>query len=620
MTDTSKTPHPFSIVRFCLAGTTLGLVFGFVEGLDKWVSMLLGDPDMMGHEILWSAPAVFGGVAALISILLALVLWLAGVLFVLFRVSREKVASAFRRFAPILLVGVLSVIGFRALFHLHFITAWYSEWLIVAGLTFQTTRILVRRWERFGPWLAWLAPWGFLTVLLLVPGISFAQRSAEATFLASIPRPREKAPNVLLIVLDTVRADHLSSYGYARPTPHLDRIASEGLQFDYAMATSSWTLPSHATMMTGLYSHEHRAEMMTGKRLDGRFPTLAEAFARSGYATGAFVANREYCSANIGFGRGFSHFEDLFWSADEVLRMSQLFKEFGLGRFTGFLREGPRFGWKPAGEINREFLSWLPRRGDRPFFVWLNYMDAHDPYYAPPPYDRLYGAEPANGVSPFEHMDEGAAVRNGEPAPFTQRKIDAYDCAIAYLDARIGELTESLRQQGLLDDTIVAIVSDHGEAFGEHFVYGHQSTVYREIIHIPFLIRYPRAFAPGGRVTSVVSLRDLPATLTWLAGVPATFEGRRLDAEARGEPALAELLRNPHLDKELPASQGDVVSVTSDEWHAVFSAVPPDLFRRDDVRERRDLSDTEEGQATLKALEGEVERVWPGRTPVGGKK
>jgi arylsulfatase A-like enzyme len=613
MTDTAKIQPTVALFHFRLAGATLGLAFGFVEGLDKWVSMLLGDPDMMGHEILWAAPAVFGVAAAAISIVLGLVLWLVGRLLVLARVSREKVESAIRRLGPILLVGILSVIGFRALFHLHFTTAWYSEWLIVAGLTFQTVRLLVRRWDRVAPWLAWLAPWGWLTVLLLIPGIGFAQRAAESTFLASIPRPREKAPNVLLVVLDTVRADHLGSYGYSRPTPNLDRLASEGLQFDYAMATSSWTLPSHATMMTGLYSYEHRAEMMTGKRLDGRFPTLAEAFARSGYATGAFIANREYCSANIGFGRGFGHFEDLFWSVDEVLRMSQLFKEFGLGKFTGFLREGPRFGWKPAEEINREFLSWLPRRGDRPFFVWLNYMDAHDPYYAPAPYDRLYGDEPANGVSPFEHFEESLAVRNGEPAPHTQRKIDAYDCAIAYLDARVGEMVESLRRQGLLDDTIVAIVSDHGEAFGEHFVYGHQSTVYREVIHVPFLIRYPGALAPGGRVTSVVSLRELPATLTSLAGVPATFAGRRLDAEAQGEPALAELLQNPHFDKQLNASRGDVVSVTSNEWHAIFSVEPPDVFRRDDVRERRDLSDTDEGQAALGMLESEAKRMWPNR-------
>jgi arylsulfatase A-like enzyme len=605
----TKTAPRVPRVHVVLAGVALGLAFGAAEGIDKWVSMVVGVPKPMGHEILWVAPAVFAVVYAIFALLIVAVLWAVERAGALARFDRERLAAIVDRLTPILLVGSLSVLGYRALFHIHFRTSWYAEWLLVAGLAFQTTTFLARRWGRAAPVLARLAPWGCLTVLLLAPGIAFARRSAEATFLATIPRSGEKAPNVLLVVLDTVRADHLGSYGYPRPTPNLDGFAAEGLQFDYAMATSSWTLPSHATMMTGLYSYEHRAEMTTGKRLDERFPTVAEAFARGGYATAAFVANREYCSGSMGFDRGFGHFDDVFWSADESVQMTQLARELPLGRLTRLVFTAARGSWKPAPEINREFLSWLPRRGDRPFFVWLNYMDAHDPYYAPPPYDMRYGTEPANGVGPWSHLEEAAAVRKGEPAPHTQRKIDAYDCAIAYLDAQVGEMLESLRRQGLLDDTIVAIVSDHGEAFGEHGLYGHQTTLHREQIHVPLLLRYPRAIAPGGRVASAVSLRDLPATLAGLAGVAGSFPGRRLDAPPDGTPALAELLQNQHHHKELAASRGDVVSITTDEWHAIFSADPAELYARDDSRERNDLG----GAPALDALAEELRGRWPAR-------
>ena len=131
------------------------------------------------------------------------------------------------------------------------------------------------RLARSGPWMAGV-------VALLAMTVTVGTILRERTFLAGIPTARNDAPNVLLITLDTLRADHVSAYGYSRPTPALDRLAAEGLQFDYAIATASWTLPSHATMMTGLLTHEHDADMTGAGRLDERYHTLAEAFSRMG--------------------------------------------------------------------------------------------------------------------------------------------------------------------------------------------------------------------------------------------------------------------------------------------------------------------------------------------------
>ena len=222
---------------------------------------------------------------------------------------------------------------------------------------------------------------------------------------ASRPLPPGDSPNVLLIVLDTVRADRLSLYGYRRPTsPTLERLAKRGIRFDEARATAPWTLPSHASMFTGRWPHELDVDWYTP--LGTKFPTLAEYLGSRGYATAGFVANVHYCSYEFGLDRGFTHYEDYVLEPLTPLRMCclgdlalkgvahvgwTLSSSLGASPFlprkdSAFWRILATDPKKDAGSINREFLDWLSHRREpaRPFFAFLNYFDAHSPYLLPP--------------------------------------------------------------------------------------------------------------------------------------------------------------------------------------------------------------------------------------------
>ena len=271
----------------------------------------------------------------------------------------------------------------------------------------------------------------------------------------------------------------------------------------------------------------------------------------------------------------------------------------------------PQIGRKTAAEVNREFLSWLPGRDDRPFFAWLNYFDPHDPYYAPPPYRTWYGDKPAQG-DPGSFGVVGASDWGGILSPEeTQWQMDAYNSSIAYLDAQLGALFDALRSAGVYDDTVIVVTSDHGEAFGEHDLYGHANSLYRESLHVPLIIRYPKSIPAGQRVAHVVSLRDLAATISDLAGLAPrqAFAGTPLHVAASSEPAPAELMHNPYHPPSHPVARGDLASITSDQWHAIYlqpssgAATQTEIYARDDVADQKDLAGTPVGQDAMRQLE-----------------
>ena len=221
----------------------------------------------------------------------------------------------------------------------------------------------------------------------------------------SRPLPPSDSPNVLLLVLDTVRADRMSLYGYERrTTPVLERLAERGIRFDEARATAPWTLPSHASFFTGRWPHELDVQWLTPLR--GNFPTLSEYLGSRGYATAGFVANTLYCSYETGLDRGFTHYDDYVLEKLMPLRTAWLVDHFmqlvsDLGVYVGrTLDVGPfrpmQESWiaslfvvdrrKDAGSVQREFVHWLSQRRKpaRPFFAFLNFYDAHAPYVLPP--------------------------------------------------------------------------------------------------------------------------------------------------------------------------------------------------------------------------------------------
>ena len=239
---------------------------------------------------------------------------------------------------------------------------------------------------------------------------------AEGQTLAALPRPAKGAPNVLLVVLDTVRADHLGLYGYARPTsPNLDRLATRGVVFDEARSAAPWTLPSHASLFTGRWPHELGVSVK--RPLHEDFPTIAGYLSDHGYATAGFVGNTYFCNSWFGLANGFAHYED-YYEANVLVSPLEALRCSALGRFlVGLIgpsynaRHGSANFLKDAERLNADFLAWQSAHPGRPFFAFLNYVDGHDPYI---PRARLRGpirpeGRDARGLGPPPPL--------GRPAP-----------------------------------------------------------------------------------------------------------------------------------------------------------------------------------------------------------
>lgn len=282
--------------------------------------------------------------------------------------------------------------------------------------------------------------------------------------------------NVLLVTMDTTRADRIGCYGWsAARTPTLDALAARGTRFDAAFSHAPITLPSHASLHTGVYPPEH------GVRDNGRYilgpglPTLAEQFRRHGYATAAFVG-AQVLSARHGLARGFDHYDD---------EMP--------------VRPSGKHAWDRAGsDVADRALAWLDREGSRPFFLWTHFFDPHAPRRPPPPYH--------------------------------QRFADPYDGEIAFMDDQIGRLVGWLKDRAALDRTLVIAVADHGESLGEHGFEWHALLIYDSIMRVPLIMSLPPRIRSGAVVRDVVRLVDIMPTVLDLLGweTPAGVSGQTL--------------------------------------------------------------------------------------------
>lgn len=401
--------------------------------------------------------------------------------------------------------------------------------LLGAGVGVQLGR-LAR--GRVGVGLLRAAPVLALALLLLLAAVAVGSltappRAEDRAHAELAPAP--PGPNVLLIILDTVRSASLGLYDAALSTsPGLVAFAGEGVVFDRAYAPSPWTLPSHATLFTGRWPHQHGADWK--RPLDGRYLTLAEAMSDRGYATAAFVGNLTWASRNLGLERGFARYEDYPVSASQIILSS------GLGRrimSLDALRAGlglrDLLNRVPAPVVTERFLRWHERQPtNRPFFAFLNYFDAHEP---------LLGADGSEPLAPLDHRN---SLLTGEIATYVNRSGEsgqrfvreyraAYENAIADLDRELTDLFRELERRGVLDSTVVIVASDHGDHIGEHDLIGHTSSLYRPAVWVPLIVRYPGAVPAGHRVRAPVSLRSLPATVADLAGIgEEAFPGRSL--------------------------------------------------------------------------------------------
>jgi arylsulfatase A-like enzyme len=492
------------------------------------------------------------------------------------------------------------------------------------------------------PVIAGLVP--ILAASLWVPDRQKASRE-EARAL-----PPPGSPNVLVIVLDTVGAGHLSLHGCNRPTsPTIDELATRGIRFDRAQATSSWTLPSLASMFTGRWPQELAADWHIP--LDGAHPTLAEFLGSRGYATAGFTANRAYCATDSGLARGFTVYEDYIFPRLTALKTAVLVDRpaDGIEMLERLLEEWPEIGWikpaleqlwwlfkadrKDASEVNREFLDWMARRAqpERPFFAFLNYFDAHNPYEIPATGIHRFGFGQADDEETSVIRDWVRVVERGPSSEQLAIARDAYDDCIAHLDEQLGRLYDELELRAVCDRTWVIITADHGESFGEHArVYLHGASLYQTERHVPLVI-IPPAGGPAPQVVAEsVSLRDLPATIVDVLGfkVASPFPGDSMtrfwngsshavptDLTA-GESALSELFadpdaRNPESSR-LHKPRWPLFALTEGDWTYIRGEgeVREELFNlRADGTEQHNLAGDAAMEPTLLRLRNALSRL-----------
>jgi arylsulfatase A-like enzyme len=412
---------------------------------------------------------------------------------------------------------------------------------------------------------------GLLGLLGALAALSSGRQALqEHLTVAGLPPAPTGARNVLLIVWDTVRAYNLSPYGYVRDTtPNLARWARQGVRYGFALAPAPWTYPSHSCFFTGQWPLKLNSQWKF--QLDTPDPTLAEYLASKGYQTAGFSANTSCCNYETGLARGFAHFEDFPLTPRSLLGRTELGKWILMhvvyrGHYHD--RKWINLQSRGAGGTNQAFLEWLrQRRPDRPFFAFLNEFDAHAPYIPPPGYAGRFGILP-RAPRDYDWLLGQMTIDN---SPTKDRDIpmarDCYDDCIAFLDDQLGRLLGELRRQGLLDNTVVIITSDHGEAFGDHRHYGHSDSLFLDEIGVPLVILAPGA--PAGKVVdSPVSLRDLPATVVDQLGLSngSPFPGRSLAAYwplARGQapegnitPVLSEQLDSTEFQNQPPRGRG----------------------------------------------------------------
>jgi len=311
------------------------------------------------------------------------------------------------------------------------------------------------------------------------------------------PSREERRPNVLLVTLDTTRADHTSAYGYARPTtPRLADLATDGLRFEAAYAPVATTLPSHASMFTGLFPRTH-GTLKNGAAVDPNLPLLSETLARAGYHTAAFVSSFAV-SSRFGLQRGFSLYDDDF--RDGLCKGD-------VTHWEGYAVDGE---FCRRGDLTRARAEkWLDEQGylsptspSQPFFVWIHFFDPHNPYDPPP--DHAQSFEPTSASSSE-----------------LERDIARYDAEIRFADHEMGKLLDRLAEASQLDRTLVIVAGDHGEGLMDHGWMLHGLQIYEEAVRIPLVVRWPGKIPAGTTIVEPVQLVDLTPTVLELTGIAA---------------------------------------------------------------------------------------------------
>ena len=393
--------------------------------------------------------------------------------------------------------------------------------------------------------------------------------------------------NVLIYIVDALRADHLSSYGYARPTtPNLDALAAEpsAVRFCAACSPSTWTKPVAASILSGCYPPAHgvRSRSDLFVRAVPRLPELLQA---AGYRTAA-VSTIGNVSSPMGYAVGFDKFVDLYKEPSLVSRREVS----NTGAWKLYFEEDTTVVLPLAEDVNEAALPWLasqaaaiangngnqPAASGSPWFMFLWVLDPHDPYYPPPGYDRWRDTAYTGKID-----GSAESVRRVRTSDDIQRLVDLYDGEIAYTDVQFGLLVQQLKAQGQYDDTLIVVAGDHGEAFGEHgdFVHGHLA--YEEIMRVPLIIKFPAGFdVQPGATGALAQLTDIAPTVLDALGLGQLADGMQgvslLSAARAGERPRSLV----YSETQASTANQRLLAVRDDRWKYLRVDPPGDYSGR----------------------------------------
>ncbi len=470
-----------------------GIAFGLAEGINAVIRRRvhhLPTGEYSWPELLWMPP-----LAAVITLTIVAVL-------VTLSDRGLRARGRLLRFAPMLLVGIGvygAVRSIRPGIHT------FASLFLAAGCAIAVAQLPstwlhgVRRTAR------WPLPLAVGVFIAWAFGVPWYRRHVDNEARKALPPVAAGAPNVLVVIWDAARAQSLSLYGAERPTtPELTRLAQSATVFDHAFATSSWSLPSHASMYTGRDAHE--IEIGRTIPLDDTYPTLAEVLARHGYVTGGFTGNLFYGSRDFGIGRGFSWYDDEAPVSVKKIASTWSITRQALARWRTRVGDHQSVVRRHGDDVRDDFLRWVDRRDGRPFYASINFFDAHEPYLAPRPFNLAFAKAQPRYWTAWERPTDPKVLRELETA---------YESCLLYLDFETGRLIEALRTRGLLDNTLLIITADHGEQFGDHGAHllGHERSLYASVLRVPLVMRFPRLVPAGVRRSEVVSIRDIPKTV-----------------------------------------------------------------------------------------------------------
>jgi arylsulfatase A-like enzyme len=395
--------------------------------------------------------------------------------------------------------------------------------------------------------------------LILLGGVAAATIACGTR----VPETPSSRPNLLLITIDTTRADHCSAFGYEKDTtPRLESFAAEATLFRQAYSHTATTAPTHATLFTSLYPLAHHVTK-NGVVLGDDHATLAEILAGRDYRTAGIVSSY-VMERRFGLGQGFAEYQDRF-VPEESTRQRE--------RWAGHQVAEGEFD-RRADHTTDRAIRFLEEAGERPFFLFVHYFDPHAPYTPPEPFASRFAA--------------------GDEASRVERAIGRYDGEIAFTDEQIGRLLDALARRGLERDTLVVIVADHGEGLMTHGHMKHGVHIYEEAVRVPLLVRWPGRVPAGRVVDAVVALVDLGPTLLELLGAPVEgqpFQGRSLAAAFRGEEPFDSrreiFLQRRHYDGGIyngTYAEGEKFGVRAGSWKYIVG-------EEEETRELFDLSE-----------------------------